>query len=103
MSHAKCSGSAALTNKNPCALAHGQFQISPLKNPWSVLRTATQKAALSGDKIAISSDMERIFIFARTYFTAGEPKTPPLWQPKDNLWNTRAAHKRGKRKPKPKR
>ena len=58
MSHAKCSGSAALTNKNPCALAHGQFQISPLKNPWSVLRTATQKAALSGDKIAISSDME---------------------------------------------
>jgi hypothetical protein len=48
--------------------------------------------------------MERIFIFARTYFTAGDPKTPPLWQPKDNLWNTpRTERKRGKRKPKPKR
>ena len=51
-------GYADLTNKNPCALAHGQSQISPLKNPWQALRAATQKAALSGDKIAISSDLE---------------------------------------------
>ena len=46
-----------LTNKN-VATSGDQSQISPLKNPWQALRAATQKAALSGDKIAISSDLE---------------------------------------------
>ena len=57
-----------LTNKN-VATSGDQSQISPLKNPWQALRAATQKAALSGDKIAISSDLERFFEFARTYFS----------------------------------
>ena len=54
----KCSGFAAPTNKNPCALAHGQFQISPQKTPWSVLRTATKNAALAGDTILEKSVLE---------------------------------------------
>ena len=70
---------------------------------WFRAAQTKEKTALSGDNFVISSNLERFYTFARTYFTAGEPKTPPLWQPKDNLWNTRAAHKRGKRKPKPKR
>jgi hypothetical protein len=57
-----------LTNKN-VAVNGDQSQISPLKNPWQALRAATQKAALSGDKIAISSDLERFFEFARTHFS----------------------------------
>ena len=45
--------------------------------------------------------MERIFAFARTYFSKGATEVKPLWQSKDNLWNTpRAERKRGKRKPK---
>ena len=93
----KCSGFAAQTNKNPCALAHGQFQISPQKTPWSVLRTATQKAALSGDQIAFYSDLERFFAFARTYFSKVPTEVKPQWQPKDNLWNApRTERKRGK-------
>jgi len=64
---------------------------------WLALRAATEKAAREGDQIAEKSILERIFISARTYFTAPEPKTPPLWQPTDNLWNTpRAERKRGK-------
>ena len=89
-----------LTNKN-VATSGDQFQISPLKNPWSVLRTATQKAAREGDQIAFVSELERIFAFARTYFSKGATEVKPLWQSKDNLWNTpRAERKRGKRKPK---
>jgi hypothetical protein len=69
MNHTKCSGFAAQTIKNPCALAYGQSQISPLKNPWQALRAATQKAARMGDQIAVLSEMERFFEFARTYFS----------------------------------
>ena len=61
MSHTKCSGFAALTNKNPCALAHGQSQISPLKNPWQALRAATEKAAREGDSVAEKSILELLW------------------------------------------
>ena len=60
---------AALTNKNPCALAHGQSQISPLKNPWFALRATKEKIAHSGDNFLISSNLERFFEFARTHFS----------------------------------
>ena len=58
-----------LTNKN-VATSGDQFQISPLKNPWSVLRTATQKAAREGDQIAFVSELEPLSGF--------EPETPSL-------------------------
>ena len=67
-SHPKCSGSAALTNKNPCALAHGQSQISPLKNPWFALRATKEKTAQSGGNFVEKSNLERFFAQARTYF-----------------------------------
>jgi len=93
----KCSGFAAQTNKNPCALAHGQFQISPQKTLWSVLCTATKNADLSGDTILEKSVLERIFAFARTYFSKVPTEVKPQWQPKDNLWNApRTERKRGK-------
>ena len=58
-----------LTNKN-VATRGDQSQISPLKNPWSVLRTATEKAALSGDQILEKSVVEpRLGL---------EPRTPSL-------------------------
>ena len=69
MSHTKCSGFAALTNKNPCALAHGQSQISPLKNPWQALRAATEKAAREGDLSVKNPNLERFFALARTHFS----------------------------------
>ena len=60
---------AAKTNKNPCALAHGQSQISPQKNLWFALRAAKEKAARSGDNFLEKSELERFFEFARTYFS----------------------------------
>ena len=61
-------GYADLTNKN-VATRGDQSQISPLKNPWQALRAATQKAAPRGDQIAVLSEMERFFEFARTHFS----------------------------------
>lgn len=58
-----------LKSKKVCCEAAGKSH-SPQENHWSVLRTATQKAALSGDKIAISSDLEPLQGF--------EPRTPSL-------------------------
>jgi hypothetical protein len=72
MSNTKCSGFAALTNKNPCALAHGQSQISPLKTPWFALRATKEKTAQSGGNFRNYSEMERFFELARTYFTDNE-------------------------------
>jgi site-specific DNA recombinase len=46
-----------LANKN-VATRGDQFQNSPQKTPWSVLRTATKNAALSGDKILEKSVLE---------------------------------------------
>ena len=85
-----------LTNKN-VATSGEQFQISPQKTPWSVLRTATKNAALSGDTILEKSVLERIFAFARTYFSKVPTEVKPQWQPKDNLWNApRGERKRDK-------
>lgn len=53
----------------------------PLKNPWLALRAATEKAARSGDRFQKMSDVERLFNFARTYFTTGEPSEQPQWTP----------------------
>ena len=56
-----------LTNKN-VATSGEQFQISPQKTPWSVLRTATKNAALSGDTILEKSVLEPLQGFEpRTY------------------------------------
>jgi len=86
ISDTKCSGFAALTNKNPCALAHGQSQISPLKNPWQALRAATEKAAREGDSVAEKSNLERFFAFARTHFSKNQQiRTDLKWKPSDNL------------------
>ncbi len=49
MSHTECSGGSRFNKRNPCALAHVQSQISPLKNPWFALRATKEKTARLGD------------------------------------------------------
>ena len=102
----------ATTRKHPLQLKkksrRGEIQKNKAKGfsggasaglPAQALRAATEKAAREGDSVVEKSNLERVFTFARTYFTAGEPKTPPQWQPTDNLWNKpRAERKRGKQK-----
>ena len=46
-----------LENKKVVAFSDSKNN-SPLKNPWSVLRTANQKIALSGDNLEIDSELE---------------------------------------------
>ena len=92
-----------LSNKKARLLPHPEA-YSPQENIWVLLCKTLEKRARSRSISSKSPFLEKFYNSARTYFTAGEPKTLPLWQPKDNLWNTpRAERKRGKRKPKPKR
>ena len=45
-----------------------QFLISPLKNRWQALRTATEKAARQGDRFRFNSDLVRFYAEVRTDF-----------------------------------
>jgi hypothetical protein len=45
-----------------------QFFTSPLKNRWSALRAASEKAAREGDQIAKCSVVVQFYSQARTYF-----------------------------------
>ena len=45
-----------------------QFLNSPQKNRWSALRTASEKAARSGDRFRFSSDLVRFYAQVRTSF-----------------------------------
>jgi hypothetical protein len=49
-------------------LATEQFQTSPQKKSWILLRKTIEKAALAGDNFRIGSDLVRMNDEARTYF-----------------------------------
>jgi hypothetical protein len=49
-------------------LATEQFQTSPQKKSWVLLRKTIEKAALAGDNFRIGSDLVRMYDEARTYF-----------------------------------
>ncbi len=76
MSHTECSGGSRFNKRNPCALAHVQSQISPLKNPWFALRATKEKTARLGDNFIEKSELERFFEFARTYFNTKHKAQP---------------------------
>jgi len=66
----------------------GNLKSPPQKNPWQALRAATQKAAREGDQIAISSELEGFFEFARTHFSKNHRiRTAVGWKKEDNLRN----------------
>jgi len=59
---------------------------SPLKNPWSVLRTTNQKICQNGGNPEIDLELERIFAFARTHFSKNQQiRTDVNWKKEDNL------------------
>ena len=99
MSDTECSGGSRSNKQKSMRFSAWQSQISPLKNPWFALRATKEKTAPEGGNFRNFPNLERFFELARTYFTAGEPKTLPLWQSIDNLWNKpRAERERGKQK-----
>jgi hypothetical protein len=64
----RCNRLGSLTNKNPCALAHGQSQISPLKTPWFALRATKEKTALARRNSDFFPILVSLYDKARTYF-----------------------------------
>lgn len=76
-----------LENKKVVAKSDSENN-SPLKTHWSVLRTANQKIAHSGDNLEIDSELECILRYARTHFSKNQQiRTDVKWKKEDNLRN----------------